>query len=186
MWFYFQGLYLGYFLFWCWNNLHMLLFLSYLWFFLFLAPRFLCYVYIPSRNLSFQPIPPIVLPSPLQPFYFSYCSPPYSDSQLSWSKIIQFTYLLASFLQLPLSHTLVYLFVSQDLDPSINDPISSTNMFSILNSNGCPFANLGLLIGSCSSNGLNIVKEGCVSTLYVYNLVACIPFCVYCCCCCCK
>ncbi len=40
MWFYFQGLYLKYFLFYYWNNLHLSLFLSSLWFFLFLTPSY--------------------------------------------------------------------------------------------------------------------------------------------------
>jgi hypothetical protein len=40
MWFYFQGLYFGYLFFCCWNSFHLLLFLSYMWVFLFLATSF--------------------------------------------------------------------------------------------------------------------------------------------------
>jgi hypothetical protein len=44
------------------------------------------------------------------------------------------------------------------------------------NSNGNPFPNPGLLIATYRSSGLNIAKEGCLSILYVYSLVACRPF----------
>ncbi len=56
-------------------------------------------------------------------------------------------------------------------------------------SNGNPFIDLGLLIGTCSFNGLNIVKEGYVSIFFVYSHVACRFSCICCyrCCkCCCK
>jgi hypothetical protein len=39
------------------------------------------------------------------------------------------------------------------------------------NSNGCPLANLGLLIGTYNFGGLNTIKEGYVSTLVVSSLV---------------
>jgi hypothetical protein len=43
--------------------------------------------------------------------------------------------------------------------------MSCTNLLPSSNSNGNPFVNLGLLPGTCIYNGLNIAKEGCVSTL---------------------
>jgi len=79
----------------------------------------------------------------------------------------------------------VLVYVVGFLDPSTNDPISCTNMLPSPNSNGNPFVDLGLLIGTCTYNGLNTAKEGCVSILFVYNPIACRPSCV-CCYCCCK
>jgi hypothetical protein len=69
------------------------------------------------------------------------------------------------------------------LDPSANDPICYINIFPNSNLNGCPSANPSLLAGICSSCGLNIIKGGCVSNLFVYSLVACRPLCVYYYCC---
>jgi hypothetical protein len=65
------------------------------------------------------------------------------------------------------------------LDPFVDNTISCTNLLPSSNSNGNPFANYGLLIGTCSSDGLNSTKEGFVSTLSVCSLVACRPSCVY-------
>ncbi len=60
--------------------------------------------------------------------------------------------------------------------PSIDDPIFCTNLLLNPNSNGCPFIDPSLLIGTCNYSGANTTKEGCVSTLYVCNPIACIPF----------
>ncbi len=70
------------------------------------------------------------------------------------------------------------------LDPSIDDPIFYTNLLPNPNSNGCCYVDLGLLIGTCSFGGLNITKEGCVSTFFIYIPIAYRPSYVYCCCCC--
>jgi hypothetical protein len=51
------------------------------------------------------------------------------------------------------------------------------------NPNGNPFANLGLLIGTYSFNGLNSKNKGFVFTLSVYNPIAYRLSCVYKCCC---
>jgi hypothetical protein len=82
----------------------------------------------------------------------------------------------------------VLIYVIGFWDPYANDPISYTNFLPSPNSNSCPFINLGLIIGTCSSGGLNTTKKGYVSTLSIYSLVACKPFCVCCCwyCCYCK
>jgi hypothetical protein len=73
----------------------------------------------------------------------------------------------------------VLVYIIGFLDPSIDDPISYTNLFAISNSNGNPSVDSGLLISTCSSNGLNISKKGCGSTPFICNLVACRPYCVY-------
>ncbi len=78
----------------------------------------------------------------------------------------------------------VFVCVVGFLDHSIDDPHSCANMFPNPNSNGCPSVDLGLLTSTCISSGLNIAKEGYVSTLFIYNPVACRPSYVYCCCCC--
>jgi hypothetical protein len=71
-------------------------------------------------------------------------------------------------------------------DPSAKDPNSYTNLFPNPNSNGCPFANFGLLAGTCNFGGLNTTTWVCVPTLFVYSLVTCRPPFVCCFCCCCK
>jgi hypothetical protein len=70
------------------------------------------------------------------------------------------------------------------LDPSKDDPISCTNLFLSSNSNGNLSVDLGLLLTTCISDGLNIAKEGYVSTLSVCSPLAYRPSCVYYCCCC--
>jgi hypothetical protein len=47
------------------------------------------------------------------------------------------------------------------LDLFLNDPISYTNLLPNSNSNGNPFAHLGLVTNTCSSNGLNSTKKFC-------------------------
>ncbi len=67
------------------------------------------------------------------------------------------------------------------LDLFTNDPISCTNLLPNSNSNGNLFLDPNLLIGTCSSNGLNFTKEGYISTLSICNLIAYRPSYVYCC-----
>jgi hypothetical protein len=57
------------------------------------------------------------------------------------------------------------------LDPSV-DPNSCTILLPSLNSNGNPFANFGLLGGTCNSMGLNSSKPSYVTTFSVYSSVA--------------
>ncbi len=72
------------------------------------------------------------------------------------------------------------------MDPSTNDPNSCTILLPNSNLNGNPSTNFGLLGGTCSFNGLNFSKAGCVATLFIYNLVAYKPSCVFYCCKCCS
>jgi hypothetical protein len=65
--------------------------------------------------------------------------------------------------------------------PSTKDPSSCTNLFPSPNSNGYPSTNPSLLIGTCSSSGLNIATRVCVPTLSICSLVVC-----FCCCHCCS
>jgi hypothetical protein len=61
----------------------------------------------------------------------------------------------------------VFVYVIGFLDPFTYDPISYINLIPNPNSNGNPSGDHGLLNGTCSSGGLNITKEGCVSTLFI-------------------
>ncbi len=79
--------------------------------------------------------------------------------------------------------------VTRFLDPSVDDPISCTNMLINLNSNGNPCVDPSLLIDNYVSDGLNSTKEGSISTILICNPIACRPsFVYYCYCykCCCK
>ncbi len=76
----------------------------------------------------------------------------------------------------------VLVYVIKFLDPSVDDPISCTILLLNSNSNGNPFADSSLLIGTYSSNGLKTSKEGYGSTPFVYNPVAYRPSCVCFCC----
>jgi len=58
------------------------------------------------------------------------------------------------------------------LDPSLEDPNSYIILFPSPNSNGCPFADLGLLVGTCISSGLNIAKGGSIPVISFYNSLA--------------
>jgi len=78
----------------------------------------------------------------------------------------------------------VLVYVVGFLDPSIDDPTSCTNLLPSPNSNGNPYANLGLVINTYSSDGLNITKEGYVSILSICSPIAYRPSYVYRCCCC--
>jgi hypothetical protein len=64
-----------------------------------------------------------------------------------------------------------------------------TPFLSLANSNGNPLVDSGLLGGTCNSISLNILKLGCVTTLFICNSITCRPSCVfycYCCKCCSK
>jgi len=65
------------------------------------------------------------------------------------------------------------------LDIFANDPNSCTIFLPSSNSNENPFANSGLLAGTCSSVGLNSSKASCVATFSICSLVAYRPSCVY-------
>ncbi len=77
----------------------------------------------------------------------------------------------------------VLVYVVGFLDPFTKGPNSCINILPSPSSNECPPTNPTLLIGTCSSSGLNTTIGVCVPILSIYNLVACIPPCVYCCCC---
>ncbi len=111
----------------------------------------------------------------------------HSYSQLPWFKIIQLLTLFAYIISTITSSTNfgVIVYVVGFLDPSIDDPISCTNLLPNPNSNGYPFADPCLLTGTCNSDGLNTTKGGCVSTLSICNPIACRFFYVYYCYCCC-
>jgi hypothetical protein len=70
-------------------------------------------------------------------------------------------------------------------NPFADDPISYTNVLPNPNFNGCPFVDPSILIGTCSSGGLNIAKASCVSTLSMCSPLVYKPSCV-CCYWCCK
>jgi hypothetical protein len=80
-------------------------------------------------------------------------------------------------LQLPPIDFGVLVYVIGFLDPFTNDPLLCINLLPNPNSNGCPFIDHGLLIGTCSFCGLNIAKGGYVSTLFICNLVSYRPPC---------
>ncbi len=72
------------------------------------------------------------------------------------------------------------------LDPFVEDPSSCSSTpqpkFKCMS-----FVNSNLLISTCNSSGLNIVKGGCVSIFSIFSPLACRPPCVCCCyCCCCE
>jgi len=89
--------------------------------------------------------------------------------------------MLSLLLQLPPPNFDVLIYVIGFPDPSIDDPSSCTILLPNSNSNGNPFADFGLLGGTCSYAGLNSSKVSCVTILSVYNSVAYKPFHVYCC-----
>jgi len=70
------------------------------------------------------------------------------------------------------------------LDPSLKDPNFCTILLPSPNSNGCPFANLSLLVGTYISGGLNTTKGSSIPILSFCNSLTCGPPCVYCCCFC--
>jgi hypothetical protein len=78
----------------------------------------------------------------------------------------------------------VLICVVQFLDLFAKDPNFCINILPNPNSNGCLSIDHGLLTNTYNFGGLSIATGVCVPTLYVYNLVACRPLCVYSYCCC--
>jgi len=76
----------------------------------------------------------------------------------------------------------VLVYVVGSPDPAAYDPNSCTIIIPSSNSNGNPSIGFGLLGGTYSYVDINSSKTCCVTTLYVYNSVACRPSCVCCCC----
>jgi hypothetical protein len=100
---------------------------------------------------------------------------PYSN--LIWNNSVAFCAYI-TFVATSSTNFGVFIYVVGFLDPYADDPIFYTNLLPNSNSNGNPFTDLGLLPSIYIFNGLNIVKEGCVSILSICSLVACKPSCV--------
>ncbi len=66
----------------------------------------------------------------------------------------------------------VLVYVIGFLNPFVDDPTSYTIILPNSNSNGNPFANFGILGGTCSFDGLNTSKACCVATLSIRDLIA--------------
>jgi hypothetical protein len=78
----------------------------------------------------------------------------------------------------------VLVYIVEFLDPYLENPSSYIILFPSPNSNGCPSTNLGLLVGTYISSGLNTIKRGFVLILSFNNSLACgPPYCCYCCFC---
>jgi hypothetical protein len=83
-----------------------------------------------------------------------------------WNNLVSF-YAWITSIAISSTNFGVLVYVVGFLDPSTDDPISCTNLLPNSNSNGNPSVNPSLLFGTCISNGLNIAKEGYVSTLSI-------------------